>query len=51
MLRRGCMITAVEVQRSEHRDDDVLVFHFGPPDPAIAPLVDPTTSTAPKTNR
>jgi hypothetical protein len=38
MLRRGCMITKVDVERSEHRDDDVLVFHFGPPDPAIAPL-------------
>jgi hypothetical protein len=38
MLKQGRMIKEVQVEHRDHRDDDVLVFHFGPPDPAIAPL-------------
>ncbi len=38
MLRRGSMITSVDVVRGEHIDDDILVFTFGAPDPALAAL-------------
>jgi len=48
MLNRGCMISKIEVEMREHRDDDLLVFHFGTPDPAIAPLSVSGTSSLPE---
>jgi hypothetical protein len=35
MLRRGKTLVGVEIQKEADRDDDWLIFHFAPPDPAI----------------
>ncbi len=44
-VREGRMLKAVQLERSEHDDDDWLVFEFGGPDAAVSPYVVPTTSS------
>jgi hypothetical protein len=39
-LAAGQTISSVTVERSEHRDDDWVTFHFSPPDPAISAFVE-----------
>lgn len=42
MSHSGRMISTIDVENAEDKDDDWLTFNFGPPDPAVAPFHLPT---------
>ena len=37
-LKYGQLLTNITFRREADRDDDWVVFHFGEPDPAMAPI-------------